>query len=259
MFPVSPKKKIGQHFLVDNNIARKIVGYLDAGKTGKVLEVGAGTGMLTQYLLKKEEFELRLVEIDSESCHFLADKFPGIADRLIQDDFLKLDLKRVFTGPFIIIGNFPYNISSQILFKILNNRDVVPEVVCMLQKEMAVRISAPKGSRTYGILSVLLQAFYDVEYLFSVSEHVFYPPPKVKSAVVKLIRNNTQTLNCNEALFFKIVKTAFNQRRKILNNSLKGITVFEKSALNYLTLRPEQLGVEQFVELTNFVDELNMK
>jgi 16S rRNA (adenine1518-N6/adenine1519-N6)-dimethyltransferase len=259
MYPVFPKKKLGQHFLADHNIARKIVSCLEADRITKVLELGAGTGMLTRYLIKNNNFKLTVVEIDRDSCEYLIKNFPEISDRLIQDDFLKLDLSRIFSNPFAIIGNFPYNISSQILFKVLENRELIHEVVCMLQKEMAERITAVKGSKTYGKLSVLLQAFYNVDYIFTVSRHVFNPPPEVQSAVIRLSRNDTKKLNCNEELFLRVVKTAFNQRRKMLKNSLKSMIPDDAAESELLSLRPEQLGVAQFVDLTNFVDPVYFK
>jgi len=252
MAHVRPKKYLGQHFLTDNNIAEKIVNSL-SHNVNFVLEVGPGTGILTKYLLERES-ELRVVEIDDESISFLSEKYPELGTGLIRDDFLKMDLDSIFPSSFSIIGNFPYNISSQILFKILENRQKVNEVCGMFQKEVAERVITPTGSKKYGILSVFVQAYYSVEYLFTVNENVFSPPPKVKSAVIRLLRNDTERLNCDEDLFRKVVKTAFNQRRKVLRNSLKSFKT-EKNDFsdNIFTLRPEQLSVEQFVSITNMI------
>jgi len=250
---VRPKKAIGQHFLKDTSIARKIVDALGTC-TLPVLEVGPGTGVLTQFLIERPGTDLRAVEIDSESITYLRSHFPELQNRLVQADFLQLDLNTFFRSPFAVIGNFPYHISSQIFFKILDHRDMVPLVVGMVQKEVAERMATLPGSKTYGILSVLLQAWYDIEYLFTVPEHLFLPPPKVKSAVIRLTRNNRATLPCDELLFKQVVKTTFNQRRKTIRNSLKqilGSIPLPEHPL--LALRPEQLGVEQFIELTNFV------
>ena len=262
---VQPKKALGQHFLKDQDIAQRIVEALDGFplpegmKEGRapVLEVGPGTGVLTQYLLQKPEIDLRAVELDGEAVDYLLLHFPALRPRLIQGDFLRMDLEQFFPQPFMLIGNFPYNISSQIFFKVLEVRQKVPIVVGMLQKEVAERIAAPPGSKTYGILSVLLQAWYDIEYLFTVPEHVFQPPPKVKSAVIRLIRNQTQGLACPEALFTKVVKTTFNQRRKTIRNSIRPLTG-AATLPNHplLSLRPERLSVAQFVELTQLVQEM---
>ncbi len=245
---VNAKKSLGQHFLKDQNIARKIVSALTPCHALQVLEVGPGMGILTRFLMEMPGVTLKVIEIDPESIHFLKANFPGIDPSIIQDNFLTADITGLFTGSFALIGNFPYNISSQIFFKIIGNRDWIPEVVGMVQKEVAERICHGPGSKTYGILSVLLQAFYRIEYLFTVGESVFNPPPKVKSAVIRLTRNETEHLECDEALFFRVVKTAFNQRRKMLGNSLKslGYRVPEEFA----SLRAEQLSVAQFVSLT---------
>lgn len=251
---VRPKKALGQHFLTDQTVARNIVASL--GSKGDVLEVGPGTGVLTQYLLQKEDTRLKVVEIDSESVAYLLEHFPSIAGGLYEADFLKMPLEKLFEGDFAVIGNFPYNISSQIFFKILDYRGNVPEVVCMIQKEVAERLAAPPGSKTYGILSVLLQAWYDIEYLFTVGEGAFLPPPKVKSAVIRLTRNSRESLGCDEELFRKVVKTAFNQRRKTIRNSLKpllsqaGLTA---DGLPFAEARPEQLSVEEFIKLTESI------
>lgn len=250
---VKAKKHLGQHFLTDGNIARKIADSLTChGGYKQVLEVGPGTGALTKWLLDKSEFETTIVDIDTESIAYLQEHYPALGNRIISGDFLKMDLEPHFDGPFAIIGNFPYNISTQILFKAYHNRNIVPEVVGMFQKEVAERIAEPPGSKAYGILSVLLQAFYDIEYLFTVSEHVFDPPPKVKSAVIRLRRNNTVALDCDEALFLKVVKAGFNHRRKTLRNSLKFLYKEHDKPMDHplLSERPEQLNVAQFVDLT---------
>ncbi|MDP4207263.1 MAG: 16S rRNA (adenine(1518)-N(6)/adenine(1519)-N(6))-dimethyltransferase RsmA [Bacteroidota bacterium] len=252
---VKAKKNLGQHFLKDQNIARKIVSSLRAEGIDHVLEIGPGMGVLTRYLLENETFTTHVVEIDTESVDYLEINFPDLKGRIISGDFLQLNLSELFEGSFAVIGNFPYNISSQIFFKILENRNRIPESVGMIQKEVAERIAAPPGSKTYGILSVLLQAFYKIEYLFTVSEHVFAPPPKVKSAVIRLTRNQTATLDCDEKLFFNVVKTAFNQRRKTLNNSLKGLMKAHEPN-EMLQKRPEQLSVKEFVELTKWISGL---
>ncbi|MBR0223865.1 MAG: 16S rRNA (adenine(1518)-N(6)/adenine(1519)-N(6))-dimethyltransferase RsmA [Bacteroidales bacterium] len=251
MQSVRPKKALGQHFLTDQNVAQAIVASLRSH--GPVLEVGPGTGVLTQYLLQDPDIRLKVVEIDSESVRYLLEHFPRLAPALYEADFLKLDLAKLFPAEFALIGNFPYNISSQIFFKVLDCRMQIPEVVCMIQKEVAERLAAGPGSKTYGILSVLLQAWYDIEYQFTVGEGAFLPPPKVKSAVIRLTRNGRTSLDCDEDLFRKVVKTTFNQRRKTIRNSLKPIlSTFPKlpDYIPYLDARPEQLSVEEFVELT---------
>lgn len=220
-----------------------------------MLEIGPGMGVLTQYLLQREELDLKMVEVDSESVEYLLTHFPGMQGRLIEADYLKLDVSRFFKGSYRIIGNFPYNISSQIFFKILEDKDRVPEVVCMIQKEVADRIAEPPGSKTYGILSVLLQAWYDIEYILSVGPGAFAPPPKVKSAVIRLKRNSRTELGCDEKLFKQVVKMAFNQRRKTLRNALKPLINEKGLAADVLEnpvfdLRAERLGVEDFVALT---------
>ena len=218
MPPVRPKKHLGQHFLKDENIARKIVESLNHSQN--ILEIGPGTGVLTKYLVHKAN-NLKLIEIDSESVEHLQTTFPQLKPAIIHGDFLKLAFSSYFDEEFAIIGNFPYNISSQIFFKVIQNRLMVPEVICMIQKEVAERLAAPPGNKTYGILSVILGAFYEIEMLFTVSETVFFPPPKVKSAVIRLSRKTNSVLACNEVIFFDVVKTAFNQRRKTMRNSLK--------------------------------------
>ncbi|MBX7093673.1 MAG: 16S rRNA (adenine(1518)-N(6)/adenine(1519)-N(6))-dimethyltransferase RsmA [Flavobacteriales bacterium] len=251
---VRPKKHLGQHFLHDKNIAAKIADSLTLyGNYKKVLEVGPGTGALTQFLLQKKEFETSVIEVDIESVEYLKEHYPQLKDRIHFRDFLRLDLNELFSEPVAIAGNFPYNISSQIVFKIIEHKNLVPEMVGMFQKEMAERIAEKPGTKTYGIISVLTQAFYRVEYLFTVHENVFTPPPKVKSAVIRLQRNDTQQLGCDEKLFVRVVKTAFNQRRKTIRNSVKQLNP-DKKEHPYLDLRPERLSVEQFVELTNFLD-----
>ena len=250
---VKPKKNLGQHFLIDQNIARKIVDSLGS-TVSDVLEVGPGTGVLTRFLLERRELKIHVVEIDRESVQFLEQNFPELKNNIYFENFLKFDFIQHFPGEVNIIGNFPYNISSQILFKVLQYRDRVPEVVGMIQKEVAERISSAHGSKKYGILSVLLQVFYNIEYLFTVSEQVFDPPPKVKSAVIRLKRNNVTELPCNEALFVKVVKSAFNQRRKMLRNSLKGIC--ENVPEKYAEKRPEHLSADEFIELTSVIENL---
>ena len=262
---IHPKKSLGQHFLKDESIAVQIVaalcpavvpkayGFVD---TFPVLEVGPGKGILTQFLLERSDVDLRAVELDREAAAYLSGRFPALCGRLVQGDFLKVDLAEIFSGAFLLIGNFPYNISSQIFFKVLDHRDTIPVVVGMVQKEVAERLVAPPGSKTYGILSVLLQAWYHMEYLFTVPEHVFVPPPKVQSGVVRLIRNDRAALPCSELLFKKIVKATFNQRRKAIRNSIKQVTggaLLPDHPL--LALRPEQLGVQEFIELTQFVTQ----
>lgn len=282
---VRAKKSLGQHFLTDLSIAQRIADSLTApvapgdstGDTGSstssgkdgagqtdVLEVGPGMGVLTQFLLQRPELNLKMVEIDRESVDYLLVHFPQVNGALIEADFLKLRLETFFKGKFCIIGNFPYNISSQIFFKILDYKESVPQVVCMIQKEVAERIAEKPGSKTYGILSVLLQAWYDIEYLFTVGEGAFNPPPKVKSAVIRLVRNSRKELGCNESLFKAVVKTSFNQRRKTMRNSLRPIVSAKASREGWneeqvsaflsqpvFDLRPERLGVEDFISLTH--------
>lgn len=251
---VKAKKNLGQHFLTDRNIAEKIVGSLQLGETKDILEIGPGMGVLTRLLLQKEHRLLRVVEIDRESVAWLQAHFPRLEGSIIQEDFLKLDIRKHFQDPFAVIGNFPYNISSQIFFRILDYKDEVPEIVCMLQKEVAERLSSGPGSRNYGILSVLLQTYYHIEYLFTVPEHVFDPPPKVKSAVIRLSRNDRKVLSCDGALYLKVIKTSFNQRRKTLRNSLKGLLSDETlKNMDLFSKRPEQLGVPEFEHLTGLI------
>lgn len=250
METVKAKKHLGQHFLKDLNIAQKIVDTLSFSGYKKVLEIGPGMGVLTQFLLEKKA-EIHVIEIDKESVNYLKNHFPKLQDKIISDDFLKFDIVSYFKEPFAVIGNFPYNISSQIVFKVIELRNFIPEFGGMFQKEVAERICEKAGSKTYGILSVLTQAFYDAEYLFTVSEHVFNPPPKVKSGVLRLVRKSNYQLECDEKLFFNVVKTAFNQRRKTLRNSLKTFQLSEQLKENPIfDKRPEQLSVNQFIELT---------
>ena len=250
MGKVRAKKHLGQHFLNDLNIAQKIADCLQRQAYKQVLEIGPGMGVLTQFLLQKDS-EVFVIEIDTESVVYLKTHFPQLNNHIIEGDFLKLPLNEIFKEPFALIGNFPYNISSQILFKALEHRDIIPEIAGMFQKEVAERVASQPGNKNYGIISVLLQAYYNIEYLFTVNEDVFTPPPKVKSGVIRLIRKENQTLDCDEKLFKRVVKTAFNQRRKTLRNALKSITlVDEKKAKPYLSLRAEQLSVDDFIQLT---------
>jgi 16S rRNA (adenine1518-N6/adenine1519-N6)-dimethyltransferase len=249
---VRAKKHLGQHFLTDKNIAAKIVESLRPGRYKQVLEVGPGMGILSDFLLQKPEYEVYMIDIDTESYQYLQKKYPQLGSRLINADFLQMDFAAHFTGPLGIIGNFPYNISSQILFKVLDNRHQVIDVVGMFQKEVAERCSAKPGSKEYGILSVFLQAYYKVEYLFTVKAGVFNPPPKVLSAVIRLTRNETGALSCDEKLFWQVVKAGFNQRRKTLRNALSSLINKEKMTDDKtLDLRAERLGVDDFVRLTN--------
>ncbi|MDF2431422.1 MAG: rRNA (adenine1518-N6/adenine1519-N6)-dimethyltransferase [Mucilaginibacter sp.] len=250
---VRAKKHLGQHFLTDKNIAAKIVESLKVENAYKqVLEVGPGMGILSDFLLQKTEYEVSLIDIDTESYQYLQKKYPQLGKRLINADFLEMDFAAFFTGPIAIIGNFPYNISSQILFKVLDNRQQVVEVVGMFQKEVAERCTAKPGSKEYGILSVFLQAYYKVEYLFTVKAGVFNPPPKVLSAVIRLSRNGLKQLNCDEKLFWQVVKAGFNQRRKTLRNALSSLINKEKMTEEpLLELRAERLSVDDFVSLTN--------
>lgn len=252
---VRAKKHLGQHFLTDKNIAAKIVESLrPAERYKQVLEVGPGMGILSDFLLQKTEYEVSLIDIDAESYEYLKKKYPQLGSRLINADFLEMDFAAFFNGPLAIIGNFPYNISSQILFKILDNRQMVPEVVGMFQKEVAERCASKPGSKEYGILSVFLQAYYKVEYLFTVKAGVFNPPPKVLSAVIRLTRNETGQLNCDEKLFWQVVKAGFNQRRKTLRNALSSLINKEKMTEEpLLDLRAERLSVEDFVKLTGMI------
>ena len=293
---VRAKKALGQHFLTDQNIAKSIVAALQLPAAGgkavasegkvnaevasvpsvqltteqparmKVLEIGPGMGVLSQYLLQRQDVDLRMIEIDDESVEYLESHFPQAHGRVIFGDFLKLDIDELFPEEFHVIGNFPYNISSQIFFRIIDYRNRIPQTVCMIQKEVAERIAEKPGSKTYGILSVLLQAWYDIEYLFTVGSGAFAPPPKVQSAVIKLTRNRRTSLGCDENAFKNIVKTAFGQRRKTLRNSLKPIiaakatkegwdtkTLTSFTSAPVFELRPERLSVEDFIGLTNLL------
>ncbi|MEO8885445.1 MAG: 16S rRNA (adenine(1518)-N(6)/adenine(1519)-N(6))-dimethyltransferase RsmA [Mucilaginibacter sp.] len=252
---VRAKKHLGQHFLTDKNIAAKIVESLrPQNKYTQVLEVGPGMGILSDFLLEKKEYEVSLIDIDDESVQYLQKKYPQLGKRLLNADFLELDFESIFNGPLGIIGNFPYNISSQILFKVLDNRAQVVEVVGMFQKEVAERCASKPGSKEYGILSVFLQAYYKVEYLFTVKAGVFNPPPKVLSAVIRLTRNETTELNCDEKLFWQVVKAGFNQRRKTLRNAVSSLINKEKMTDEpLLDLRAERLSVEDFIRLTNLI------
>lgn len=250
---VRPKKHLGQHFLTDPSIAKHIVDSLNTAPGDTVVEIGPGTGVLTEHLLDTN-IKLLPVEIDSESVLYLKNRWPKLGETLIKEDFLRLDIDDFTTDPFHIIGNFPYNISSQILFRVLEYRHRIPSVVCMLQKEVANRIASPPGSKEYGILSVLLQAYYDIQYLFSVKPGSFFPPPKVTSGVIRLTRNNTISLPCDEKLFFRVVKSVFNHRRKMIRNSIKSILLNLDSNYELLSKRPEQLGVPEFIELTRWVE-----
>ena len=251
---VRAKKHLGQHFLKDETIAQEIVKSLKHKHLyKKVLEVGPGMGVLTKYLIIEPDFETHIIDIDWDSIAYLKKHFPVLENRIIEGDFLKLDFNNLFNNePFAVIGNFPYNISTEILFKVLEHKNQVPEVVGMFQKEVAERIASKPRNKTYGITSVLLQAFYDIEYLFTVNENVFDPPPRVKSAVIRLTRNAVQQLDCNEKLFKQMVKAGFNQRRKTLRNSIKAFKLKpEFLDHKYLTQRAEELSVADFVSLTN--------
>lgn len=253
MSEVKAKKHLGQHFLTDKNICKKIAdGLLVNNKYKKVLEIGPGTGALTEFLLVRDEFETSVMDIDKESIAYLETNITELSGRIHDQDFLKWDPTSIYgSESFAVAGNFPYNISSQILFKILDHKDQIPEVVGMFQKEVAERVAEGPGSKAYGIISVLLQTFYDIEYLFTVSEHVFNPPPKVKSGVIRLIRNERNEIGCEYKFFVKVIKLAFNQRRKTLRNSLKQVlneSNMDKSD-EIFNKRPEQLSVEDFIKL----------
>jgi 16S rRNA (adenine1518-N6/adenine1519-N6)-dimethyltransferase len=262
MAVVRAKKNLGQHFLIDLDIANRIVCSLSSNSTN-VLEIGPGMGVLTQFLFQSENYKTTAIEIDRESIAYLKGKFDKFSDQIIHGDFLKTDLRKLFPDQKVsVIGNFPYNISTQILFRVLEFRDIVPEVVGMFQKEVAQRIAAPPGSKVYGITSVLLQTYYNIEYLFTVDEHVFNPPPKVKSAVIRLTRNEVEKLECDEKLFIRVVKAGFNQRRKMLRNSIKSLIPAQGFFHPFLEKRPEQLSLQQFVELTqsisNFITTIDV-
>lgn len=268
MKSVRPKKQLGQHFLTDLSVARRIADTVDACPDIPILEVGPGMGVLTQFLIPKER-TLKVVEIDDESVSWLRHNHPSLEEDIIADDFLKMHLENTFDGsPFVLTGNYPYNISSQIFFKMLDYRHLIPCCTGMIQKEVAERLAARPGNKSYGILSVLVQLWYDVEYLFTVEPGVFNPPPKVKSAVVRMTRNNTEDPGCDPRLLRRLVKTVFNQRRKMMRGSIKPLLAAlnaergcthehtEFLALPLLTRRPEQLSVQEFIELTNTVEAL---
>ena len=260
MKQVRPKKNLGQHFLTDLSIAKRIADTVDACPDIPVLEVGPGMGVMTQYLVEKPR-PFKVVEIDRESVEYLNEHFPKLRENILGEDFLRMDLKEVFDGQqFVLTGNYPYDISSQIFFKMLDNRDLIPCCTGMIQREVALRMASQPGNKQYGILSVLIQAWYDVEYLFTVEPGVFNPPPKVQSAVICMTRNKVQHLGCNEDLFKRIVKTTFNQRRKMLRVSLKQMlpaeSPFYDENASLLTKRPEQLAIPEFVELTNRIEKL---
>lgn len=257
MKSVRPKKHLGQHFLKDQKIAQDIANTVDIIPDIPILEVGPGMGVLTQYLLPKERL-VKVVDLDTESISYLNEAFPSLSGNIIEADFLNMNLAELFNGkPFVLTGNYPYNISSQIFFKMLDYRDIIPLCTGMIQKEVAERIASKPGKKAYGILSVLIQAWYDVEYLFTVSEKVFNPPPKVKSAVISIKRNKKESLGCSEKLFKQVVKTTFNQRRKTLRNSIKPILGKNSSVTDsdIFMKRPEQLSVEEFVMITNLVEK----
>ena len=258
MKTVRPKKNLGQHFLTDLNIAKAIADTVDACPELPVLEVGPGMGVLTQYLMPKGR-ELKVVEIDKESVNYLNEKYPELRQSIVGEDFLRMDLNKLFNGrKFVLTGNYPYDISTQIFFKMLDNKDLIPCCTGMIQREVAQRMASAPGTKAYGILSVLIQAWYDVEYLFTVDENVFNPPPKVKSAVIRMTRNGVEDLGCDWPLFRRVVKTVFNQRRKMLRSSLKPLFQNGMPDAGFfdngiMTRRPEQLAISQFVELTNMV------
>jgi dimethyladenosine transferase len=257
---VKPKKNLGQHFLTDLSIAKRIADTVDACPEIPVLEIGPGMGVLTQYLVEKPRV-VKAVEIDAESVAYLYERFPKLHENILGEDFLQMDLTQIFDGKqFVLTGNYPYDISSQIFFKMLDYKDLIPCCTGMIQREVALRMAAAPGSKAYGILSVLIQAWYDVEYLFTVDENVFNPPPKVKSAVIRMTRNDVTDIGCDEQLFKRVVKTVFNQRRKMLRVSLRQIFNNGKPMDGFyeqdiMTKRPEQLSIPQFVELTNMVEE----
>ena len=257
MQKVTAKKGLGQHFLSDKNIARKIVNSLVDTNFKTLIEIGPGTGVLTKLLLEKHYPNFVAIDLDKESIEFLNINFPLDREKFIHSDFLEYPLEKL-EKPVALIGNLPYFISSQIFFRVLEYRDTVSQMVCMIQKEVAERIASRPGSKVYGILSVLLQAYFNIEYLFTVNENCFIPPPKVKSAVIRLMRNWGKDLNCSHSLFHRIVKAGFNQRRKTIRNSLKGVFLNLPDGSELLTKRPEQLTVEQFAELTRNIESLNL-
>jgi 16S rRNA (adenine1518-N6/adenine1519-N6)-dimethyltransferase len=258
---VKAKKHLGQHFLIDKNISKKIAEqFKNHENCNKVLEIGPGTGALTTFLLEKEKNDIWVIEVDRDSIAYLKQNFPKLEGKIIEQDFLKLKPKTLFgEEKFAVVGNFPYNISSQILFKCVENRNQIPEIMGMFQKEVAVRVAEKPGSKTYGIISVLIQTFYDITYCFTVDENAFNPPPKVKSGVIRLTRNDRKSLPCDEKLFIQIVKTCFNQRRKMIRNTIKQFLGEENFEHHFSTKRPEKLSVEDFIELTQAIERLNQK
>lgn len=252
---VRPKKHLGQHFLTDLSISKRISDSLTSQYCSPTLEIGPGTGVLTQFLLKRDDLQLTAIEVDNESIEYLNINYPNLTPNLINGDFLDMELDKKFPNGVNIIGNFPYNISSQIYFKILDYKDLIPQSVGMIQREVALRIAEKPGKKQYGILSVFLQAYYDIEYLFTVEPSVFNPPPKVQSAVIRLVRNSRKNLNCDEVLFRKVVKSTFNQRRKTIKNSLLAAFPQITATHEFFQKRPEQLSVDQFIELTCFVEK----
>ncbi len=259
MDKVKAKKHLGQHFLTDKNICQKIANqYSSHNECKTVLEIGPGMGALTAFLLEQKDLDVHVMEIDTESITYLNEHFPLLHGKIYPNDFLKTKLETIFGDkPFAVVGNFPYNISSQIMFKCLEYRNQIPEITGMFQKEVALRLAEKPGSKQYGVISVILQAFYDIEYCFTVDEHVFNPPPKVKSGVIRCTRNNREKLPCNEQLFIQVVKATFNQRRKTIRNSIKPVVKREGFEHPFLTNRPEKLSVEDFIELTLAVERHN--
>lgn len=258
---VRAKKHLGQHFLTDKNIIRKIAQQYGSFQGCKnVLEIGPGMGAMTEFLLEDESLNVHVMELDKESVEYLNAFFPKLKGKIHDGDFLKYDLKQIFGDePFAVVGNFPYNISSQILFRCLDFRNQIPEIMGMFQKEVAQRVAEPKGSKQYGIISVLLQTFYDIKYCFTVDEHVFNPPPKVKSGVIRLTRNTRESLPCDEKMYFRVVKACFNQRRKMIRNTIKQFINDSSFESVYLTMRPEQLSVEDFIQLTQEIERMSVK
>ena len=254
---VRAKKHLGQHFLKDKGICEKIANQLTNYDNCKnVIEIGPGMGALSDFLIARRDLNLWLLEVDTESIDYLKNRYPELSERIVLGDFLRMDLKQLMgEEKFCVVGNFPYNISTQILFKCLEHRNQIPEIMGMFQKEVAVRVAEKPGSKEYGITSVLLQAYYDIHYCFTVDEHVFIPPPKVKSGVIRCTRNSRENLGCDEKLFFQVVKMAFNQRRKTLRNSLKQLLRGRELPEVFTNERPERLSVDQFIELTKFIAE----
>lgn len=255
---VKAKKHLGQHFLIDKNISKKIaLQFKNHENCHKVLEIGPGTGALTTFLLEQEENDIWVIEVDRDSIAYLKNNFPKLDGKIIEQDFLKINPNQLFGDEkFAVVGNFPYNISSQILFKCVEHRNQIPEIMGMFQKEVAVRVAEKPGSKAYGIISVLLQTFYDINYCFTVDENAFNPPPKVKSGVIRLTRNDRKSLPCNEKLFIQIVKACFNQRRKMIRNTIKQFIQDKPFEHRFLTERPEQLSVDDFIELTLEIEKI---